>query len=80
MTEKKPKRKCSKCETSVEKGSLYLHFGKTYFFCKLCDIILSKFPPSAIIPFLEGDLKISDESDNMIQARIARAKGARKWT
>jgi hypothetical protein len=70
--------KCSKCKTSSKEGVCYYHeWGETYALCKLCDSILEDNGRTGLVKeFMHddhGNMKMSDVSRNILEARIRRA-------
>jgi hypothetical protein len=79
------KAKCSKCKTKDEIFDQIIEGGETYQFCKICSFVLSKSDKSGNLKsgFLQedfGEFPVSEIDKNIINARIDRASGKRKWS
>lgn len=85
MSSVKPKKiVCAKCKAKDQLVEARTEAGYQYVFCKICAIALNSIPvrPLVIQNFLAsdfGDLLLSEEQKNIINARKSRNEGTSLW-
>jgi len=72
---------CSKCNESIKDGSVIIHNGVVYKFCKTCSDILFSFPsPETIVKtFLSPEENQSQVQRDIFEARKRRSQDIMIW-